>query len=318
MLILNLIIADLKVDAVSFLRYSITLDSTLYNTFHIDRMYVNFKGDIFKTDNAKLSFRFTPDIGQIRDVGKAGKYKEGKDTTIEVPKSSIVGGYYVFSKYAFLEAKYGNYKLYFGQTYNFWIRNMDKIWDYRFIEKTSNDYFSVISSADLGIAFEYSSKLFNLNLGVFNGEGYNKVEDNKFKDFQAVLSVYPIDNENIEIGIHGYGHYGKYKNEKDKIRGIGAISISQKFFRLGAEYSQFTGSTLTSGDTISSNLISGFLVIKPTNILELFARFDRYKNEENFILGGFVIKPVKDLRLSLNYKQLKEKGTINLQTEIKF
>lgn len=315
---LNLIVSDLKVDALSYLRYSITLDSTLYNTFHIDRMYVNFKGDIFKTDVFKLSFRFTPDIGQIRDVGKAGRYKEGKDSTIEVPKSSIVGAYYVFSKYAFLEATYRNYKLYFGQTYNFWIRTMDRIWDYRFIEKTSNDYFSVISSADLGIAFEYSSKLFRLNLGVFNGEGYNKVEDNKFKDFEAVLSIYPINNEDLEIGIHGYGHFGKYKNEEDKIRGIGAISINQKYFRLGVEYSQFKGSTLTSGDTISSNLISGFVVIKPINMLELFARFDRYKEQDNFILGGFVLKLVKDFRLSLNYKQLKETGTLNLQTEVKF
>ncbi|MEO0197201.1 MAG: hypothetical protein ABIL49_05990 [candidate division WOR-3 bacterium] len=320
MLTLNLIISELSVDALSYLRYSISPDSTLQNSFYIDRMYVNFKGKIFKNDNINVSFRFTTDVGQIKDIAKSGNYEV--DTTgtdsVKIPKSSIVGSYYLYSKYAFIEIKYSDYKLYFGQTYNFWIKTIDEIWGYRFIEKTANDYFSVLSSADFGIAFEYKSKLINSVIGIYNGEGYNKLEDNKFKDITALLSIYPITNENVKVGIHGYGYYGKYKNEKEKVRLIGGFSTMSKYFRIGGEFSNFKGSTLTSDDTISSNIISAFLTIKPMDLLDLFVRFDRFKDSDNLIIGGVVLNITKDLRTSLNYKQYKEDKTLNLQVEAKF
>jgi len=316
MLTLTFIISDVKVDALSYLRYSMVPDSSLSNSFNIDRMYINFKGNILKNDVLKVDFRFTTDVGQIKDIAKSGSYKS--DTIVKIPNSSIVGSYYLYSKYAFFEISYKNYKFYFGQTYNFWIRLMDNIWGYRFIEKSSNDYFSVISSADLGAVFEYNSKIINSSIGIYNGEGYNKIEDNKFKDIAGLLSVYLLNQEDLKIGIHGYGYYGKYKNENEKIRGIGAISFNYELVNVGFEYSYFKGSTLTSGDTISSNLISGFITLKPINLFDVFFRFDRYKNERDFFIGGFVFNFNKQFRASINYKQDEDNKTINFQTEIKF
>lgn len=318
MLTLTLILADMKVSGVSYLRYTIMPDSSLSNGFYIDRAYANFISEILKNENLNLKFRYTLDLGQIKDVGKSGSYKLGSDSTIKVPNSSIVGSYFIYSKYAFLEAKYKSFKIYFGQTYNFWIKQMEEIWVYRFIEKTPTDYFSVLSSADLGVAFEYNSKLINVNFGVFNGEGYNKVEDNKFKDLELTISTYPFISNDLKIGLFGYGHYGKYKNENEKIRLNSSLAIIQKFFTLSFEYSNFKGSTLTSQDTISSNIISGFVSIRPIQTFDIIFRIDRYGEDRNFIIGGLVLNLSKNLRGSINYKQDKDNKFINLQTEIKF
>ncbi|MEO0202299.1 MAG: hypothetical protein ABIL37_01065 [candidate division WOR-3 bacterium] len=319
MLTLNLLVSDLNIDALSYLRYSASLDSSFQNTFFIDRMYLNFRGKILKTDNISISFRFTTDVGQIKDVGKSGNYAvDTLKDSVNISKSGIVGSYYLYSKYAFIEMKYNAFKIYFGQTYNFWINTMDKVWNYRFIEKTPHDYFSILSAADLGFVFEYGTDLINTSIGVYNGEGYNKIEDNKFKDFGGLFSIYPISQKDLKVGIHGYGYYGKYKNENEKIRLIGGISILGKYFSMGGEYGNFKGTTLTSGDTISSNIISGFLRFKPIELTEMFLRFDRYKNSDNFIIGGIVFNLTKDLRTSLNYKQYNDNKTLNLQTEIKF
>ena len=318
MLTLTLILADVKVSGVSYIRYTITADSSLNNGFYIDRAYANLISELLKSENLTLKFRYTLDIGQIKDVGKSGNYKLNPDSTIKIPNATIVGSYFVYSKYAFLEAGYKNYKIYFGQTYNFWIKQMEDIWIYRFIEKTPTDYFSILSSADFGIAFEYNSKLINVNFGVFNGEGYNKVEDNKFKDLELTISTYPYANDNLKIGLFGYGHYGKYKNENEKFRFNSAFAIIQKFFTLSFEYSNFKGSTLTSQDTINSNLISGFISIKPNQIFDIIFRIDRYGENRNFIIGGFVFNLSKNFRTSINYKQDKDDKFINLQTEIKF
>jgi len=318
MLTLTLILADVKVSGVSYLRYTIVTDSTLNNGFYIDRAYANFISEILKNENLKLKFRYTLDVGQIRDVAKSGSYKPNPDSTIKIPNSAIVGSYFVYSKYAFLEANYKNFKIYFGQTYNFWIKQMDEIWGYRFIEKTPTDYFSVLSSADIGAAVEYNSKFINVNFGVFNGEGYNKVEDNKFKDFELTIFTYPYTNDNLKIGIFGYGHYGKYKNENEKIRLNSSLAIIQKFFTISFEYGNFKGSTLTSGDTVRLNLISGFISVKPNQIFDIIFRIDRYGEDRNFIIGGIVLKLSKNLRGSINYKQDKDNKFVNLQTEIKF
>ncbi|MEO0223511.1 MAG: hypothetical protein ABIL76_00260 [candidate division WOR-3 bacterium] len=317
MLTLTLILADVKVSGVSYIRYTITADSSLNNGFYIDRAYANLISELLKSENLTLKFRYTLDVGQIRDVGKSGSYKLNPDSTIKIPNSAVVGSYFVYSKYAFLETNYKNFKIYFGQTYNFWIKQMEDIWVYRFIEKTPTDYFSILSSADFGIAFEYNSKLVNVNLGVFNGEGYNKVEDNKFKDLELTISAYPYISDNLKIGLFGYGHYGKYRNENEKIRLNSALAIIQKFFTLSFEYSNFKGSTLTSQDTISSNLISGLISVKPNQIFDIIFRFDRYE-DRNFIIGGFVLNLSKNLRGSVNYKQDKDDKFVNVQTEIKF
>jgi len=318
MLTITFILADVKVSGVSYLRYTLTLDSSLNNGFYIDRAYANFISEILKNENLNLKFRYTLDVGQIRDVGKSGSFKLNPDSTIKIPNSAIVGSYFVYSKYAFLEANYKNFKVYFGQTYNFWTKQMEDIWVYRFIEKTPTDYFSILASTDFGIAFEYNSKSVNVNFGVFNGEGYNKVEDNKFKDLELTISAYPYTNDNLKIGIFGYGHYGKYKNENEKIRFNSSLAIINKLFTLSFEYSNFKGSTSTSQDTINSNLISGFISIKPSQIFDIIFRIDRYGEERNFIIGGLVLNLSKNLRSSINYKQDKDYKFINVQTEIKF
>ncbi len=293
-------------------------DSSLSNGFYIDRAYANFISEILKNENLNLKFRYTLDLGQIKDAGKSGNYKLNPDSTIKVPNSTIVGSYFIYSKYAFLEAAYKNFKIYFGQTYNFWIKQMEDIWVYRFIEKTPTDYFSILSSADLGIAFEFNSKFIKTNFGLFNGEGYNKIEDNKFKDLELTISVYPFISNNLKIGLFGYGHYGKYKNENEKIRLNSSLAITNKLFTLSFEYSNFKGSTLTSQDTINSSLISGFISIKPNQIFDIVLRIDRYSEDRNFIIGGLVLNLSKNLRSSINYKQDKDNKFINLQTEIKF
>lgn len=173
--------------------------------------------------------------------------------------------------------------------------------------------------------------LVSYNVGLFNGNGINKMDDDKRKDFMARVMVYPIK----DLCLSGYyvrslGPHAETAPEYNDYdwfifdRYGGGISYDGKYAWLRAEYIaghthgwRNEGAYGTVGYKITDNLNLGFRY-------DYFTTNSREAGHvQQYYTGGISWFPVKFLRLQLNYTMKKEPGVekpthlINLMTTIK-
>lgn len=150
--------------------------------FDVERAYLNFRADL----GERLGIAVTADVFQQRDTSRAGYYR----------------GWALRAKYAYLQydvlagddAPLGlNGNLRLGLLNTVIIGHEDDYWP-RWITETVVDRYDFQSSADAGAAFELESAggALELYATVTNGEGYQRGEVDRFKDYAARLSVRPF------------------------------------------------------------------------------------------------------------------------------
>lgn len=157
--------------------YEVYDGETEYNGFNIARGYFTWTHQ-FTSD---ISSRFTVDIYSSSDFPK-GAGLNIKDAYLQFNNILIND----------LSLQAGVLKHYFGTVYD---------WEYVTIEKALEDAEKVASSADVGVMFAgyIPSGFGEYQLGVYNGEGYSKVDKNinKYPLYSLNLRLIPISSVTV-------------------------------------------------------------------------------------------------------------------------
>ena len=147
------------------------------NKFDIGRVYLTFKGPL----GDRVSYRATTDIKQ---GGGTDSYK----------------GWFVRLKYAYLQYDYmkpnadgASAFARLGVLHTVLVDHEENFWP-RYLAQTPVERNGVFSSADLGVSTGVTlpNKLGEIYADVVNGTGYDNPENNKYKDFQARLTITPL------------------------------------------------------------------------------------------------------------------------------
>ena len=197
---------------------------------------------------------------------------------------------------------------------------------------------SGISSTGREMGLQFYGKLFPIgeghhllryNLAVFNGNGINKMDDDKRKDFMARLMIYPIKDLALAgyymrtLGPHPeiapeYNDYDWYVYD----RYGGGLSYNSKYGWFRAEFME--------GHTFGYRAqgLYGTIGYNFNDKLSLGFRYDRFWPNANIpevvqqhFTGAFNWMPWKHLRVQLNYSYRLEPGQdplhfVNLMTTI--
>ena len=250
----------IKPDLKAFLYYKLDAtnekgkDRDFVNEFGVARAYLGAK--IYPADH--FMFRITLDakariktaegesdtktVGVTDDQGNV--IGQAEIPTTEVENSQ--GAYYVYLKYAYLEAYDVFTKgLYFrlGQGGFIGITQLEDYWTYRYQGPMILDREKYMSSTYIGFSVGYKapSEIVNIQLSAVNGEGYSHPERQKSKDGQLALFFRPWAKSNgflhslIVGGAAVYGKYDEVDGTDRRLRAGGALGFADKLFCLFGE-----------------------------------------------------------------------------------
>ena len=171
----------------------------------------------------------------------------------------------------------------FGQLHTPFLDWEENLWDYRMQGQMAWERAGYLSSSDFGAGIDgmWGFERVNMQIGIFNGENYNKpVAGDKQKDVMGRLSVRLLGTDQAGrtggLRLTGYGQVGKPTGGGRRNRFIGMLSWRSKVLTLAAEYGA-TKDTATApvAGTKKGRVISAFGVLRvPKTKVELIGRFD--------------------------------------------
>ena len=302
------------------------------NAFHLSRGYLGMKLRV----NDWLSSRITYDVSQVEDVGSAGSLATAEDGTPIVDDSKVQGSLMGRVKYAYVNLGilpiHANVR--FGVGHTPWVDWMQTIEGTRFLRKIMFENEYGYPSADFGVSFiGHIDEHLSYHLGVYNGEGYSKLDDDGFKDFIGRLSLRPAPMSRAMGGFQISGYFrGQFPiTEDDEIRRHfgGAITyrVAEEFRSADctkvrgdklAVWAQIkTGQDGNADDlTTSLGMSYGARVELPANLF-VIARGDRFDpdlsaDSDEFwrVMGVFGVRATKFFHVALNYQ-----GTLPVDRE---
>lgn len=194
-----------RVGILSYIQYDAELrNRDGYNAFDLTRGYINVTGDLTN----RISYRITPDVKRIAD-------------------GSLAGSLVLRVKYAFvqLNGPVGGSWMRFGDHQTPWIDFEERIQRYRVQGMMFSEREGIVpGSGDFGIGYltPLPSNYGDLQVGVYNGEGFSKGEATKHKSFQGRLSVRPFPAGGVAQGlrVHGFYDLGWYDRNQPRRHGI--------------------------------------------------------------------------------------------------
>lgn len=234
-------------------------------------------------------------------------------------------------KYAYLE--YSNKEIYskfkFGLHQTEWIEVANKTWKHRYVAKTLLDYWKIETSSDYGVSW-YSNlpcKYLRAAVQLLNGSGYSKKEENKLKDVESMVYIYPLPESEIfaKSWIGGGYYYGfpnkaamKAVNSKEDFVVLGGSFDYKDWFTLTAEYfgRQYNEDTDVADDTKSGGFsIYGDLRLAslegPAHKMVFIGRYDSYDpntevddDKTSLIILGVGCNLTKGVSFMLDYQSL--------------
>lgn len=210
-----------------------------FNQFHLKRAYISYKKQI----TPWMKGRITPDITIDRDGdGKGDVEFRMKYLYLQFD----VKDFGIFSD--------NNFKV--GLTPRPWIDYEQDIISYRAQGNMFLERAKVINSTDFGITYSSSiggnfetngfstacpGKLACFTVGVFNGGGYNKIEENSNKTMEWRATIRPLPNvlPGLLASYHGaYGEGNSTRNNLFQVNGY-HLAYEHLWFVLAAQY--YTG-----------------------------------------------------------------------------
>lgn len=206
------------------------------NTFEIGRAYLNFTGNISRL----ISFRITPDVTREQGTG-----------------SSLSGSYVYRLKYAYGEfgladwiGKGGWIRL--GTQPTPYISSVEEVYRYRFQGPIFVDReglslptsfgpqqgFLVSSDAGLSAHSNLPAEYGDVQLGVYNGEGYNNFESNDQKSLQFRATLRPAPRAAVLRGLRITGFYDAdhYNHGNRKRRFVANATFENPHLHMGIEF----------------------------------------------------------------------------------
>jgi hypothetical protein len=300
------------------------------NKFDIGRVYLTFKGPL----GDRFSYRATTDIKQ--GVG-TDSYK----------------GWFVRLKYAYLQYDYmkpnadgASAFARIGVLHTVIVDHEENFWP-RYFAQTALERNGFLSSADLGVStgITLPNKLGEIYADVVNGTGYDNPENNKYKDFQARITITPLAKSASLLKTFTISPWYSYGGNtsiflNDPTRPITdrlkkdryGVFVGNKDRRLtfGAEYAErrdgvdenTTDATLDQIVETSGQLFDGFVIVRPLEFSRpdikqsfgLVGRFDHWKPDKDFdawaqfIIAGIFWEPTRRTALALDYQETTPKS----------
>lgn len=195
------------------------------NEFGIDRAYFGAKAKMTKELGAKI----TLDVDRMKPVETdAGAFTY--DTK-----------YRVFLKHAYLEWKdfAPGMKVRAGMIDTPYVPFTEQFWEHRYVAKTLNDDAGNMSSADLGVNIggTHGKGLVDWVAGVYNGEGYSKVEVDSGKSIEARVTIDPLARgEKMNLPITAFIDYHMNADADPTITYVTAGGFKMPYIWVWSEY----------------------------------------------------------------------------------
>jgi len=256
--------------------------------FELKRGYITLHRTFSKT----LSARITQDIA----IDRKG---DGKGD-IEI---RLKYGYlrYTFNDFAFLS----NSSIEFGLVHRTWIDFEESFNNYRIQGTMFLERVGILRSADYGITFistlgkeldseyqytinhKYPGRYGSIAVGLYNGGGYDAIEQNNNKLIEGRLAIRPLPDFLPGLQISWVGAYGKGNTAAAPVFSFNAgfLSFEHQHFILTCTYFQSLGNLRGTainnlGHSVRQNGYSYFGEVKIlSNHIGIFARLDHFNSE---------------------------------------
>jgi hypothetical protein len=191
----------------------------------------------------------------------------------------------------------------------------ESIWGKRYLYKSFQDQYGFQSSADLGakVNLQFIPEV-SLDLAVFNGEGYKKVQADSTMQFTIGLTAQPIKNLYARV-YYDYMANQKYATTKVAQTSFNVfLAYKADFATIGAEYNTQTGNKNTANHNLS-----GLSVWATVPFAKQFAGIVRYDDlmsdkigtattgwntstDGQVYMAGIEYAPVKGVQITPNYR----------------
>jgi hypothetical protein len=300
------------------------------NKFDIGRAYLTFKGPL----GDRVSYRVTTDIKQ---GGGTDSYK----------------GWFVRLKYAYLQYDYmkpsadgASAFARIGVLHTVVVDHEENFWP-RYLAQTALEKNGFLSSADIGVStgITLPNKVGEIYADVVNGTGYDNPENNKYKDFQARLTITPLAKTASilkTLAISPWYSYGGnssvFLNDptspiterltKDRY-GI-FVGNKDRRFTFGGEYAErkdgvddnTADAALDGIVQTTGQLYDAFVILRPLEFSQpdtrqsfgVVARYDHWKPNKDasgsaqFIVAGLFWEPTRKTTVALDYQSVTPKN----------
>ncbi len=166
---------------------------------------------------------------------------------------------------------------------------IEKFWGYRYIEKTTPDFFKLASSRDFGIALDGTSKgglVYTIMVGNYSS---HKSEKNKGKAFYGRIG-WQSKHLYLEANGHVAGDGDEDDNRKDIIYLTFFGGFKSSWGRIGAGYHYYyykEDSDIPPNDYYNG-IISAFAVVKLHENLHCFVRYDHSIDKILTDIDGYI------------------------------
>ena len=271
------------------------------NSFDVTRAYLNVKGSF--ADG--VSGRVTADI-----------YHPAGDNSLSYRL-----------KYAYLQLKPNgsNLAYKFGLIHTPYVDWAEALWDYRMQGSIALDRNHYLTSADFGAGIDgaWKDEAVNMQVGVYNGEGYSGGAGDQRKDIEGRVSVRLMKTDlNNRVGglrLTGFALYGKPTGGGQRQRFVGNLSYKSSKLLLAALVAA-TKDSSTAGATpeMKGLVISAFGVYNiPQSKAAIIARVDMVNPNTNAaaindkkmeIIGGVSYTVNKSLRVLADIDHVRQQG----------
>ncbi|RLD58736.1 MAG: hypothetical protein DRJ05_07540 [Bacteroidetes bacterium] len=196
----------------------------------------------------------------------------------------------------------------------------ERFWGYRYLYKTFPDEYKLGPSADLGISIDYKfNKFISVDFSVLNGEGYKNVILNNGDFKQAIgVTLNPVKGLQFRLYYDLMNNNDTSKTEDQRaIQNTFISFIGYKYkdkVRIAAEYNYQRQHKNMKGEDLFGYSFYGAYIFSEK--IEVFGRVDllnsnkqedevevwNYKKDGTGFLLGFQYKPIKEVKLALNYR----------------
>jgi hypothetical protein len=268
-----------------------TTNGTTNNAFEVSRAYFGY------------GYNFSPDF--------SGKIVFDVSSTKDLSPSAFTA----FLKNAYAEYAHGMVKADLGLIGTTMFSLQESIWGKRYLYKSFQDQYGFGNSADLGasVKLQFIPEV-SLDLAIFNGEGYKKVQADSTFQFAVGLTAQPIKNLYARV-------YYDYMN-KQSFATAKVAQSSLNFFvgykseigTLAAEYNLQNGNKNTSGHNWSGLSVYGVLPLNKQ--FSVLARFDDLMSDKigtatkgwntstdgQVYMAGIEFAPVKGVQITPNFR----------------
>ncbi len=296
------------------------------NKFDIGRAYLTFAGPL----GDRVSFRVTTDL-------KSGS-------------SSFYNGWFIRLKYGFLQYDWskptsqgtsGYARI--GMLHTVIVDHEESFWP-RYLASTAVEKFGFMSSADLGVVGRLSlpNRWGEIYADVVNGAGYENPENNKYKDYQARVTLTPLGSSRSILQTLAVSPWVSFGGNSSRFLTDPANPVTARLAKnrygvfvgnrdrrltFGADYAE-RKDDVESGTDAASNvitcvtgrLVDGFVIVRPLeftdparekNSVGVIARYDHWRpnktvdETQQFFLGGIFWEPTRRSSLAIDYQYLK-------------